>query len=307
MGARMSVRPVGRGMAALMVVVSVLQIRPAAGSPGDIFSIPAPAIAADPPKAADIKDGDAHPFRRRRVRFSTRTRLGAARSKRYGSAAGALVFIACACVRRNRGGLDPLGSYHHRGSFGGPTANAFGAGRDRASVCRQRPEAGRSLRILDGGRKTAGARDRAHRHRERRLRARVTRRAEMQCERIRKLISHWRSGRQPAPCMGNGRQFGSHCISRTHRRAEGVNGSRLLPALRQLACDGVPAWGPERRQPCRNRRSASASRGDDFAGFRIGGAFQVDAQRGSFYIQIGRASRYLAPAEPEPAPSGASV
>jgi len=46
-------------MAAFMVVISVLQIRPAAGAPGDIFSIPAPAIGADPPKATDIKDGDA--------------------------------------------------------------------------------------------------------------------------------------------------------------------------------------------------------------------------------------------------------
>lgn len=52
-------RPVARGTAALLVAIAVLQFRPAAGSPGDIFSIPAPEIAADPPKATDIKDGDA--------------------------------------------------------------------------------------------------------------------------------------------------------------------------------------------------------------------------------------------------------
>ncbi|HEY5949321.1 MAG TPA: SpvB/TcaC N-terminal domain-containing protein, partial [Kofleriaceae bacterium] len=46
-------------MSALLIIVSILQIRPATGSPGDIFSVPAPAIGADPPKATDIKDGDA--------------------------------------------------------------------------------------------------------------------------------------------------------------------------------------------------------------------------------------------------------
>ncbi len=59
MGKRDSLRPAARGMAAFMVVVSVLQFRPATGAPGDIFAIPAPQIGADPPKATDIKDGDA--------------------------------------------------------------------------------------------------------------------------------------------------------------------------------------------------------------------------------------------------------
>lgn len=56
---RISSRPVARGLAAWLAVVSVLQIRPAIGAPGDIFEIPAPGITADPPKATDIKDGDA--------------------------------------------------------------------------------------------------------------------------------------------------------------------------------------------------------------------------------------------------------
>jgi hypothetical protein len=59
MGRRYRLHPAARGMAAFMIVISVLQIRPASGAPGDIFSIPAPQIGADPPKATDIKDGDA--------------------------------------------------------------------------------------------------------------------------------------------------------------------------------------------------------------------------------------------------------
>jgi hypothetical protein len=45
-------------MAAVMIVISVLQFRPATGAPGDIFTIAAPTIGSDPPKAADVKDGD---------------------------------------------------------------------------------------------------------------------------------------------------------------------------------------------------------------------------------------------------------
>src|SRR5690349_9278438 len=51
--------PFARGTAALMVCIAVLQFRSASGAPGDIFSIPAPAIGADPPKATAIKEGDA--------------------------------------------------------------------------------------------------------------------------------------------------------------------------------------------------------------------------------------------------------
>lgn len=51
-------RPVGRGAVALLAMVSVLQST-ATGAPGDIFSIPAPTLGSDPPKAADIKAGDA--------------------------------------------------------------------------------------------------------------------------------------------------------------------------------------------------------------------------------------------------------
>jgi hypothetical protein len=58
MGKRDGSRPAARGMAAFLVVVSVLQMRPAKAAPGDIFAIPAPGIGADPPKATDIKDGD---------------------------------------------------------------------------------------------------------------------------------------------------------------------------------------------------------------------------------------------------------
>jgi RHS repeat-associated protein len=59
MGKRNRLRPAARGMAAFMVVVSILQFRVAAGEPGDIFTMPAPVIGSDPPKATDIKDGDA--------------------------------------------------------------------------------------------------------------------------------------------------------------------------------------------------------------------------------------------------------
>lgn len=59
MGTRKSIRPVTRGTAAFMAIMAVLQVRSATGAPGDIFTIPAPVIGSDPPKAADIKDGDA--------------------------------------------------------------------------------------------------------------------------------------------------------------------------------------------------------------------------------------------------------
>jgi RHS repeat-associated protein len=48
-----------RGLAAFTAVVFVFTLHPAYSSPGDIFSIPAPAIGADPPKAAELKAGDA--------------------------------------------------------------------------------------------------------------------------------------------------------------------------------------------------------------------------------------------------------
>ena len=48
-----------RGLAALLAMVALLQPRPARGAPGDIFTIPAPVIGSDPPKAAELRDGDA--------------------------------------------------------------------------------------------------------------------------------------------------------------------------------------------------------------------------------------------------------
>lgn len=47
-----------RGIAALLAVMTVLRLSPARASVGDIFSAPAPVIGADPPKSADVKDGD---------------------------------------------------------------------------------------------------------------------------------------------------------------------------------------------------------------------------------------------------------
>ncbi len=47
-----------RGMAALLAVFAFFQFGPARAGVGDIFSAPAPVIGSDPPKAADIKDGD---------------------------------------------------------------------------------------------------------------------------------------------------------------------------------------------------------------------------------------------------------
>ena len=46
-------------VAALVAMVVFLEFGPADGAPGDIFSIPAPVIGSDPPKASDIADGDA--------------------------------------------------------------------------------------------------------------------------------------------------------------------------------------------------------------------------------------------------------
>ena len=48
-----------RGLAMFLAVLSVAPARTASAAPADIFSIAAPVIGADPPKANDIKDGDA--------------------------------------------------------------------------------------------------------------------------------------------------------------------------------------------------------------------------------------------------------
>ena len=50
-----------RGLVWLLSTIALLQLGlgPALGAPGDIFSIPAPVIGSDPPKASDITDGDA--------------------------------------------------------------------------------------------------------------------------------------------------------------------------------------------------------------------------------------------------------
>ncbi len=47
------------GLVALIATVVLFQFGAARGAPGDIFSIPAPVIGSDPPKASDIADGDA--------------------------------------------------------------------------------------------------------------------------------------------------------------------------------------------------------------------------------------------------------
>lgn len=59
MQTRMKARSVRRGVAATVAMLSVLQLQMASGAPGDIFSIAAPTLGADPPKASDIKSGDA--------------------------------------------------------------------------------------------------------------------------------------------------------------------------------------------------------------------------------------------------------
>jgi hypothetical protein len=51
-------RAAARGLAAFLATVTLVQFGPVRGAPADIFSIPAPVIGADPPKAADVKDGD---------------------------------------------------------------------------------------------------------------------------------------------------------------------------------------------------------------------------------------------------------
>ena len=48
-----------RSLAAVMATLVLLQSVPVWGEPGDIFSIPAPVIGADPPKAHDIHAGEA--------------------------------------------------------------------------------------------------------------------------------------------------------------------------------------------------------------------------------------------------------
>ena len=48
----------GRGLTTFLSILAFSQIHPARGAPADIFSIPAPVIGTDPPKAADVKDGD---------------------------------------------------------------------------------------------------------------------------------------------------------------------------------------------------------------------------------------------------------
>ncbi len=48
-----------RGIAATLAVLVVFTIKPARSAPGDIFTQAAPVIGTDPPKAADLKTGDA--------------------------------------------------------------------------------------------------------------------------------------------------------------------------------------------------------------------------------------------------------
>jgi RHS repeat-associated protein len=52
-------RALARGLSAMLATIAVLSWRPAASAPADIFSSPAPAIGADPPKASDLRTGDA--------------------------------------------------------------------------------------------------------------------------------------------------------------------------------------------------------------------------------------------------------
>lgn len=48
-----------RSLVAVCAVASVLRFGPARGAPGDIFTIAAPVIGADPPKSAELQPGDA--------------------------------------------------------------------------------------------------------------------------------------------------------------------------------------------------------------------------------------------------------
>ncbi len=52
-------RAFARGTASLLAVMTLFTMRPALGAPADVFQNPAPVIGADPPKAADIRVGDA--------------------------------------------------------------------------------------------------------------------------------------------------------------------------------------------------------------------------------------------------------
>ena len=47
-----------RGVAAFMAAIGALQLGSARGAPGDLFSLPAPVIGAQPPAPAELRDGD---------------------------------------------------------------------------------------------------------------------------------------------------------------------------------------------------------------------------------------------------------
>lgn len=47
-----------KALAAAMSLLVIVQLRPASGAPGDIFTIAAPVLGAEPPKAADLHVGD---------------------------------------------------------------------------------------------------------------------------------------------------------------------------------------------------------------------------------------------------------
>src|SRR5689334_14893152 len=49
---------IARWLAIPMTFVALLGSLPAHGAPGDIFSVSAPAIGTDPPKSADVREGD---------------------------------------------------------------------------------------------------------------------------------------------------------------------------------------------------------------------------------------------------------
>lgn len=107
MVARPSTSAFTRGLAALLAVTSVLQLRVASSAPADIFSIPAPVIGADAPKSADIKSGDAT--------VSTQT--------------GALSWSYPIAVPPGRGGAAPSGlalSYSSQAPIYGGIAAGFG-------------------------------------------------------------------------------------------------------------------------------------------------------------------------------------
>lgn len=147
-----------RCFALLMSVSVVFESRPVFGEPADIFALPAPTIGAAPPKAADIKTGDA----------SVSTQTGAAQYSYpirvppgRGSSATpqlALTYSSQAPVFWvDRGRVEPTDSGGARRHLPGSASHARTRGRGDAGQSSAR----RSIRELARGWATARPRLRA--------------------------------------------------------------------------------------------------------------------------------------------------